>query len=162
MIDDAGPLVAFFPSAFAQGSYDPTTQISSLACGDGINAVANLDEAERVVNPSSSRGPTRTGDAKPDLCAPGTEVVAAKGFTDEWVSYTGTSMAAPYVAGVVGLMLAIDSKLTAAQISSILRRTAAPLPGETFKWQNGAGFGQIDPNRALKETKAFLDSRGEP
>jgi len=34
---------------------------------------------------------------------------------DEWLALSGTSMASLFVAGVVGLMLAIQPKITAAQ-----------------------------------------------
>ncbi len=42
---------------------------------------------------------------------------------------SGTSMAAPHVAGVVGLMLTRNPSLTPAQIRQILQTTAQPLPG---------------------------------
>jgi hypothetical protein len=64
---------------------------------------------------------------------------------------SGTSMASPYVAGVVGLMLAVEPQLTAAQIVGIIRRTARPLPGADFAWRNDAGFGRIDPEACLEE-----------
>jgi len=67
-------------------------------------------------------------------------------------------MASPLVAGVVGLMLALEPRLTAAQIESILRRTARPLPGSSFAWSNAAGFGVIDPEACLAETSR-LDVR---
>jgi len=67
-------------------------------------------------------------------------------------------MASPLVAGVVGLMLAIEPRLTAAQVESIIRRTAKPLPGASFTWSNAAGFGVIDPEGCLTETSR-LDIR---
>ena len=59
----------------------------------------------------------------------------------------------PFVAGVVGLMLAIEPRLTAAQIEAILQRTAKPLPGASFEWVNDAGFGVIDPDACLAEVR---------
>jgi len=115
-----------------------------------------LDEALERINITSSQGPTRDERNKPDTAAPGTNVIAAKGFAgpdDLWVSMSGTSMASPFVAGVAGLMLGIEPKLTAAQIEGIIIRTARPLPGATFKWLNDAGFGRIDPNACLAETE---------
>jgi subtilisin family serine protease len=56
---------------------------------------------------------------------------------------TGTSMASPYVAGVIGLMLAAEPTLTAAQILGIIKATARPLPGATYQWVNDLGFGVI-------------------
>jgi subtilisin family serine protease len=142
-----------FPSFFSERSVVDRSTISSLACGPRIVAVANLDQERRRVNISSSQGPTRDGRQKPDVCAPGTDIVAAKGFApdERWIAMTGTSMASPYVAGVIGLMLAINRKLTAAQIGGILRRTAAPLAGADFAWRDDAGAGEIDPERCLEE-----------
>ena len=63
---------------------------------------------------------------------------------------TGTSMASPYVAGVAAHMLAREPRLTATQIVGIMRRTAQPLPGSDYKWQDAAGFGRIAPTRASR------------
>ena len=68
---------------------------------------------------------------------------------------TGTSMASPYVAGVVGLMLHANTKLTSAQCSGILQRTARPLPGASYEWRNDAGFGVIDAAGASRRPGAF-------
>jgi subtilisin family serine protease len=108
------------------------------------------------INPSSSQGPTRDQRQKPDVAAPGTNIVAAKGFTgpdDLWVEMTGTSMASPFVTGIAGLMLAIEPKLTAAQVEGIIRSTAQPLPGGNFEWANDAGFGRINPEKCLVEAE---------
>jgi subtilisin family serine protease len=150
-----------FPSFFSASSMVDNTTISSLGCANRVITVANLDEVANKINISSSQGPTRDGRQKPDIAAPGTDIVAAKGFTqsgDEWLGMTGTSMASPYVAGVVGLMLAKQRKLTAAQIEAILKRTAKPLPGAGFEWTNDAGFGVIDAQAALAEVD-LIDER---
>jgi subtilisin family serine protease len=143
-----------FPSFFSQNSNVDNSSVSSLACGRRVLSVANLDEAVERINITSSQGPTRDARNKPDTAAPGTNIVAAKGFAgpdDLWVSMSGTSMASPYVAGVAGLMLGIEPKLTAAQIEGIIIRTARPLPGARFEWLNDAGFGRIDPEACLAE-----------
>jgi subtilisin family serine protease len=116
--------------------------------------VANLDAEARRIAITSSQGPTRDGREKPDIAAPGSNIVAANGFAgpkEPWVAMSGTSMAAPYVAGLVGLMLAVDKTLTAAQIGGILRRTARPLPGADFRWRDDAGGGAVDPDRCVTE-----------
>jgi hypothetical protein len=137
-----------FPSFFSARSNVDSSSVSSLACGHAVVGVANLDEAGERINISSSQGPTRDGRSKPDVAAPGTEIVAANGFAgpdEPWIAMTGTSMASPYVAGVAGLMLAAEPRLTAAQIGGIMQRTARPLPGADFSWLTDAGFGRIDP-----------------
>jgi subtilisin family serine protease len=146
-----------FPSYFSERSVVDRSTISSLACGPRVIAVANLDQLKRRVHASSSQGPTRDDREKPDACAPGTDIVAAKGFSNDerWVAMTGTSMASPHVAGIIGLMLATNRNLTSAQISGILRRTASPLPGSDFAWRDDAGAGEIDAERCLREAAAM-------
>jgi subtilisin family serine protease len=116
--------------------------------------VANLDKARECINVTSSQGPTREGGSKPDIAAPGTDIVAANGFSspaDAWVAMTGTSMASPFVCGTIALMLATRSDLTAAQMIGILQRSARPLVGKSFAWANDAGFGLIDPEACILE-----------
>lgn len=149
-----------FPSFFTPQSNVDNSSVSSLACGHRIISVANLDEAAERINVSSSQGPTRDGRTKPEVAAPGTDIVAARGFgpsDEEWISMTGTSMASPYVAGVAGLMLAVRPRLTAAQIGGIIKRTASPLPGDDFAWKNDAGFGRIDVEACINEAAAAFD-----
>jgi subtilisin family serine protease len=151
-----------FPSFFSQSSLVDDTTVSSLGCANRVITVANFDDVKNRINVSSSQGPTRDGREKPDLAAPGTNIVAAKGFADaedEWLSLSGTSMASPFVTGVVGLMLAMEPKLTAAQVEAILRRTAKPLPGASFEWANDAGFGVIDPEACLAEVQRINDRK---
>lgn len=143
-----------FPSFFSVTSNVDDSSVSSLACGNRVIAVANLDEAAERINISSSSGPTRDERNKPDTAAPGTNISAAKGFAgpdDLWIAMTGTSMASPFVTGVAGLMLGVEPKLTAAQIEGIIIRTARPLPGASFKWLKDSGFGRIDPEACLAE-----------
>jgi subtilisin family serine protease len=151
-----------FPSFFTEGSLVDDTTVSSLGCGNRVITVANLDQVRNRISISSSQGPTRDGRQKPDVAAPGTNVIAAKGFADaadQWIALSGTSMASPFVAGVVGLMLAIEPRLTAAQIEAIIRRTAKPLPGESYEWKNDAGFGVIDPEACLAEVGRVNDRK---
>jgi subtilisin family serine protease len=67
---------------------------------------------------------------------------------------SGTSMASPYVSGVVGLMLGANPAITAAQCVGILQRTARPLAGASYDWVNHAGYGRIDPEAAVEEARA--------
>lgn len=143
-----------FPSFFTRRSTVDNSTVSSLGCGNRVITVANLDFIRNRINISSSQGPSRDGRTKPDVAAPGTDIMAAKGFStdqERWIGMTGTSMAAPYVTGVIGLMLAIEPKLTSAQIEGLLRSTAKPLPGASFTWVNDAGFGVVSPEDCLRE-----------
>jgi subtilisin family serine protease len=151
-----------FPSFFTDSSYVDSHSISSLACGQNVIAVANLDATSERVNVTSSQGPTRDGRCKPDVAAPGTDIVAASGFSrdsTQWVSMSGTSMASPYVAGTVGLMLAANPDLTASQCTGILLRTSQPLPGAPYEWRNDTGYGRVDPVAAVREAATFMMRR---
>lgn len=146
-----------FPSFFSQRSNVDSHSIGSLACGHRVIAVSNLNVARQQIAASSSQGPTRDDRQKPEIAAPGTDIVAANGFAesdDEWISMSGTSMASPYVAGVVGLMLGANQAITAAQCVGILQRTARPLAGASYDWVNHAGYGRIDPEAAIEEARA--------
>lgn len=146
-----------FPSYFASRSSVDRSSVSSLACGYRVISVGNCDDAAERIHRSSSQGPTRDGRYKPEIAAPGTDVVAARGFSSderEWVAMTGTSMASPYVAGVAAQMLAREPRLTAMQIAGIMRRTAQPLPGSDYRWQDAAGFGRIRPKACLDDVHA--------
>ena len=159
-----GPREAWrFPSFFSETSNVDNTSVGSLACGRRVISVANLHEEEERVHITSSQGPTRDSRYKPDVAAPGTDIVAANGFAhgDElWVRMTGTSMASPFTAGVIALMLAVEPKLTAAQIEGILHRTSRPLLGRPYTWADDMGFGQIYPEGCLKEAEA-INQRSE-
>jgi subtilisin family serine protease len=167
--DDARPLRQVgekslwnFPSFFTERSNVDNSSVSSMACGHNVISVGNLHSTRERINLSSSQGPTRDGRCKPDVAAPGSDVIAANGFTgpdDLWVAMTGTSMASPYVCGVAALMLAAQPKLTAAQVLGILQRTARPLPGADYQWRNDAGFGVIDPEACILEASQFNDRK---
>lgn len=75
--------------------------------------------------------------------------VTANGLTDDaelpvsaipfYTQISGTSMATPFVSGVVALMLDADPTLTPDEIRSILTSTASKMPGRD-EWEVGAGF----------------------
>jgi serine protease len=72
---------------------------------------------------------------------------------DSYGAYQGTSMATPHVAGVVALMLSIDSTLTPAQIQTYLQSSARPHPAGTTctlsSYVGLCGAGLLDAGAAL-------------
>ena len=120
----------------------------------------------------SSCGPTFDGHIKPDVVAPGYNINAAynsfyedfagmrknltysgtyNGQTYYYLAESGTSMAAPVVAGVIALWLQAKPDLTPAQALEVIRLTSTH-PDDTMSYPNNTyGYGQIDAYRGLLE-----------
>jgi serine protease AprX len=61
------------------------------------------------------------------------------GMIPFYTQISGTSMATPYVAGVIALMLDADPTLSSDEIREILTSTASKMPGRE-EWEVGSGF----------------------
>jgi hypothetical protein len=89
-------------------------------------------DRDRTVTEFSSRGPAGGGPAKPDVVAPGADIISSlPGGT--YGSFDGTSMATPHVAGVVALMWSANARLIGDvdATARILRETATEaVPGD--------------------------------
>lgn len=82
--------------------------------------------ASGVVSGFSSAGPTPVSlRLKPDVSAPGSGIVSAV-TGGGWAQLSGTSMAAPHVAGAAALLLERHPGWTVAQVKSALTQTGAP------------------------------------
>ena len=105
----------------------------------------------------SSRGKTADGRVKPDLVAPGVGITSAQtGTTTGYVTYDGTSMATPFVAGVALLALDANRTLGAASVKSALVSTAIDWGRAGADGEYGAG--RLDAYAALKAAGAPLSS----
>ena len=92
---------------------------------------------------------TNIGLIRPDVVAPGASIWSIrKSVNDGYHTLSGTSMAAPCVAGVIALMLEANPNLTPAIIDEILETTAEPCEGQTMK-NNEYGSGRVDAYRAV-------------
>jgi outer membrane protein OmpA-like peptidoglycan-associated protein/subtilisin family serine protease len=95
-------------SHFKTEDADPTSTTGTICNGRRTIAVGAYDAHDpgHRIGAFSSVGPTRDGRLKPDLCAPGVSVLAARSAQREHPDATplvtrmsGTSMASPFVAG---------------------------------------------------------------
>jgi subtilisin family serine protease len=166
------------------GDYHPVPAVHVVqASGDAIKAyiasagaaatakIVPLNAAELAAAPQvpeitdfSSRGPSTTtgGDIlKPDIAAPGNDVVAAvappSNFGRDWDFYSGTSMASPHIAGIGALILALHPTWLPSEIKSAIMTSAGDTvssAGDPFS--QGAGFvnptGAADPGLVYPTT----------
>ena len=124
---------------------------------------------QHAITSYSSRGPTVDGRVKPDITAPGATIISSfsrsaksgyskintvNGTEYYYGSMEGTSMAAPFVTGVLALWLQAKKNLTPDEVRSVLQQTAItdddtgdiPLEGS-----NTWGYGKINAYEGLKE-----------
>ncbi|MFE4798763.1 S8 family serine peptidase [Streptomyces sp. NPDC056708] len=81
-----------------------------------------------LMDASSSWGPGNEQEFKPDLAAPGGSILSTLPRHLGWYGVeSGTSMAAPHVAGIVALMLAEHPGLKPGEVRGILQNTADPV-----------------------------------
>ena len=143
---------------FAAGNTGPGAgSIGSPAGYPEAIAVGALD-TDGSVPSFSSRGPVVWQDpdglgpvagtvlAKPDLAAPGVGIVSSVGAG--YLAYSGTSMAAPHVAGVVALMREANPALPAAAVAGILRASAVDVGAAGP--DPASGMGRVDALRAVE------------
>lgn len=76
-----------------------------------------------------------------ELTAPGDSILSTSS-SGSYEDYTGTSFAAPYVAGVAALAFACDGSLTPAQVRNALCNTAKDL--HASGWDDETGYGMVD------------------
>lgn len=127
--------------------------IGSPASAANAITVGAVDKRKAIAS-YSSRGPTVDGRPKPDLVAPGSAIVSAvspvsittlrtvvSGGSDVlYGELSGTSMAAPHVAGTIALMLEANPELTPNDVKRILSATAQDLGPAGRDDDHGYGF----------------------
>ncbi len=135
---------------FKSGDNDAMT-LSIPGTANTVVTVAACNSTPPVeLNASSSFGPTRDNRAKPDISAPGNQIVAARSNSSDRqsvVALSGTSMAAPHVTGALALVLSRRHKdstkpqYNAKQLrSALIRQTKNP----SGVHDPGFGFGTLD------------------
>lgn len=132
----------------AAGNGGPRT-ISTPALADSALTVGAVDAADTLAE-FSSTGPALDGGMKPEVTAPGVDVLAARSQlvrgSGMYTTMSGTSMATPHVAGTAALVAAAHPDWTAAQIKEAIVSTAVPTPTYTA-YQ--AGSGRVDAAAAV-------------
>ncbi|MBW7885936.1 MAG: S8 family serine peptidase, partial [Caldilineaceae bacterium] len=129
---------------FAAGNFGPNAATSmSPANNPGAFAVGAVSSND-VLYANSSRGPTTCGQATaiyPKLTAPGVNVKTSD-RQGGYIQATGTSLAAPHVAGALALLLSAFPNLSLAQQEAALLNSAVDLGAGGP--DNDFGYGRLD------------------
>ena len=129
-----------------------------------VDTVIPRPDLADQLNDSSSRGPSApAGLLKPDISAPGSSIISTKaGSGAAGIAQTGTSMAAPHVAGAAALMRQMRPLWSAAQIKAALMNTATAMrdgSGVAYP-ESRIGAGQLNVGNAVR-TKVTAVSDGK-
>ena len=146
--------------AYVQGGVDRSVTLV------GKNTTGVVTPTPQIAG-FSSRGPMRADGSdvmKPDVAAPGVAILAATdngpGEKPTFGILSGTSMAAPHVAGLAALYLGERPNVTPAEIKSALTTTAYDTVNpdgskNTDPFEQGAG--QVDARRYLNPGLLYLN-----
>ncbi|MGH9923158.1 MAG: S8 family serine peptidase, partial [Nitrososphaerales archaeon] len=131
-------------AAVAAGNSGPKTcTIGSPGAAQNaitVGAMADIGELGFSIASFSSRGPTADNRIKPDVAAAGVSITAAQsGTTTGYTTLSGTSMATPFVAGVVALMLDANPSMTPADVKTRIMSTAVDFGPAGIDVDYGAG-----------------------
>ena len=129
-----------------------STKVITVGCHDG----EFFRESQERCEIHSGRGNRFGGVRKPDIVAPGTQIVSCNGnwsrFHSRQVKYyvekSGTSMATPIVSGCAALLLEKEPWLLPDQVRSRILFSATDL-GESW---NKQGWGMINVKRMLESS----------
>lgn len=135
--------------------------------------------------PYSSVGPTYDGRTKPDVVAPGTNIISScssyylenrksnasdvtsdishftfQGRTYGWNANSGTSMSSPCAAGVIALWLQANPKLTPQDVMGIISHTSRH-PDTSLSYPNNQyGYGEINAYAGLLDILGISAIKG--
>ena len=95
----------------------------------------------------SSCGPSKYDHIeKPDVIAPGVDIISCSNKDDGYVKMSGTSMATPFTAGLACLMKQANPHARSKEIKAVIMNTADPID-QLRKTAQGAGV--VDPQEAV-------------
>jgi len=145
----------------AAGNSGPTPRaIATPGSASAALTVSATDKSDKLPG-FSSRGP-RFGDSalKPDIAAPGVDIVAARAagtaagvpVDDHYTTLSGTSMATPHVAGAVAILAQQHPDWSPARLKAQLMSTTKD-DGFTVYEQ---GAGRVDVARAVSQQVSSL------
>ncbi|MFJ8019334.1 S8 family serine peptidase [Streptomyces sp. NPDC096311] len=143
----------------AAGNDGPDTDtLNSPGTAAAALTVAAADGQDRLAG-FSSRGPNADGELKPDISAPGVDIISAKAVhgtdgdpvsTPGYVRMSGTSMATPHVTGSAAILAQEHPDWSGQRIKAALMASTVPMKGTNSPYEQGTG--RVDVARAIGQT----------
>ncbi len=151
------------PIRFTGTNVSPDRTLSVPGTARSVISVGAIKSSLPLeVGPFSAFGKTRDGRKKPEVCAPGLNIMAAAGNTLDGIrAESGTSMAAPHVTGAIALLLSACEKAKR-QDPTLKLPTAQQIMGalRTGIWDRGSGYGPLDVTALLQKFNVPLPVSG--
>ena len=138
------------PEPMSLSPLGASRQVITVGCHEG----GYFGNRDHLCENYSGRGPSPYAMKKPDLVAPGTDIISCNAgiarrgryYRNAYVAKSGTSMATPIVSGAAALLLQKYPFYTNAQVKQKLQYTAMDL---NEPW-NKQGWGMVRIDRLLK------------
>lgn len=134
------------PSGSTISRLGDSSYVICVGCHEGKHYAGNGKKCQDC----SGRGPGFFVYKKPDLVAPGTEIISCSRYQGKYVAKSGTSMATPIVSGILALAVEKNPYISAQELKRRLILSADDL-GESYLMQ---GFGMVNAKRMLQEIKS--------
>ncbi|MDQ0862071.1 S8 family serine peptidase [Bacillus sp. V2I10] len=142
------------------GNYKKAPWVVTVAAGDKSGKLADFSSRgeEGRGGTVTVNGQTWRWADRPTVTSPGVDIISTRaispipllGATDDaqyiepayvpfYTTMSGTSMAAPHVAGIIALMYEVNPLLSPSEVKSALETTATSMP-DYEAWEVGAGY----------------------
>ncbi|MES0874035.1 S8 family serine peptidase [Sinimarinibacterium thermocellulolyticum] len=165
------------------GNFKKAPWVLVAANGEKSGLLAPSSSRGSLAHPSYTvevDGETFVVEDRPTVVTPGTDYISARAVAADpftpldlqadiesgeippelipfYTRKTGTSMAAPHLAGLTALLLEANPALTWREVKQIFKQTATNMPGYA-SWEVGAGFANVEA--ALAVALALRDDYG--
>lgn len=132
VVTAAGNMGPAYGSVTAPGS---SKKVITVGASDMLDRISSV----------SGAGPTAECVCKPDLVAPGADVISCANKKNSYAIKSGTSMSTPRVSGAIALLLQKDPFLTNVEVKMLLRESCLDLGYP----RNRQGWGKLDIQKLL-------------
>ena len=119
---------------------------------DNVISVTSIDQNDQHQPVDNDPNSTHQHNDKVDLSAPGYNVALSLPG-NQYTTGNGTSFAAPYVSGTVGLMLSVNPCLTPSQVEYILKNSADNIYDVNPSFVGMLGAGRLNAAEAVQMAK---------